>query len=113
MNWKSLSPRTYKIGLINCLLNRASKICSNKKLFNEEISKIKKILLKNSYPSKLICNKIHDFVKKMEVTTTPAVPSAPKALPKRVVYLVLPYYNGADDLKKKITDLVVKLQTVF
>ena len=46
MNWKSLSPRTYKIGLINCLLNRASKICSTKKLFNEEISKIKKILLK-------------------------------------------------------------------
>ena len=106
MNWKSLSPRTYKIGLINCLLNRASKICSTKKLFNEEISKIKKILLKNGYPSKLICNKIQDFLKKMEFPKTPNELPDPKTQPKRVVYLVLPYYNGAEDLKKKITDLV-------
>ena len=38
----------------------------------------------------------------MEVTTTPAVPSSHKALPK---WVVLPYCNGADDLKKKLTDL--------
>jgi hypothetical protein len=33
------------------------------------------------------------------------VPS--KALRKRVVYLALPFYNGVDDLKKKITDLAL------
>ena len=71
--------------------------------FNEEISKIKKILLKNGYPSKLICNKIQD---KMEFPKTSNEHHDPKAQPKRVVYLVLPYYNGAEDLKKKITDLV-------
>ena len=29
-----------------------------------------------------------------------------KTQPKRVGYLVLPYYNGAEDLKKKIKDLI-------
>jgi hypothetical protein len=88
--------------LINCLLNRASKICSSKKLLNEEISKIKKIL--NSYQSKLICDKIMDFLKKMEPTKTPTEHPDPMAQAKRLVYLALPYYNDADDLKKKITD---------
>ncbi len=42
----------------------------------------------------------------MEYLKTPNEHPDPKAQPKRVVYLVLPYYNGADDFKKKITDLV-------
>jgi len=103
MNWKSLAPRTYKIGLINCLLNRAQRICSSEKLFKEEVSRIKKILIKNNYPSKLICNQVQDFIKK---TKAPPKPPTDPTIPKRIVYLVLPYYNGAEELKKRMTELV-------
>ena len=48
MNWKSLAPRSYKIGLIRCFLTTALRICSTEKLLREEISNIKKILLKKS-----------------------------------------------------------------
>jgi hypothetical protein len=61
MNWKSLAPKSYKVGLIKCLLTRASRICSTEKLLKEEISNIKKILLKNSYPAKLVSNTIRDY----------------------------------------------------
>jgi len=47
MNWKSLASRTYKVGLIKCLLTMAYRICSTEKLLKQEISNIKKILLKN------------------------------------------------------------------
>ena len=42
----------------------------------------------------------------MESTKTPIEHPGPKTQPKRVVYLVLPSYNDAEDLKKRITDLI-------
>ena len=101
MNWKSLTPRSYKIGLIRCLLTRAFRICSTEKLFREEISNIKKILLKNSYPAKLVSNNIRDFIRKNK-----AEKQVVELAQKPKVYLVLPYFTGADDLKRRITDLV-------
>jgi hypothetical protein len=42
----------------------------------------------------------------MEFPKSPKEHPDPKTQPKHVVYLVLSYYNGAEDLKKKITDLI-------
>jgi hypothetical protein len=71
------------------------------KLLKEEISNIKKILLKNSYPAKLVSNTIRDFIRKNS-TEKQVVELAQKP----IVYLVLPYFNGADDLKKRICESV-------
>ena len=35
--WNSYVPKQFKTGLVNCLLNRAWKICSNSDLFHQEI----------------------------------------------------------------------------
>jgi len=40
LHWESLTPRNYKIGLINCLINRAHKICSDDETLKIEIAKI-------------------------------------------------------------------------
>ena len=52
LHWTSLSPRDYKIGLINCLLDRAYRICSTEQALKKEVVKIKQILYKNEYPRK-------------------------------------------------------------
>jgi hypothetical protein len=75
-------------------------------LFKEECSKIKKILLKNGYPNKLICNEIQSFIRKSKHFEEKTKTISDPFIPKRIVYLVLPYYNGAEDLKKRLTDLV-------
>ena len=45
--WSSLAPTKYKINLIRSLVNRAIKICSNRKLLFLEWEKITKILQQN------------------------------------------------------------------
>ena len=40
LNWRSLTARQYKIGLINCLLNRIWKICTEQKHREEKVIKL-------------------------------------------------------------------------
>ena len=37
LQWKSFVPKQYKISLVNCLLYRAWRICSDSRLFNNEV----------------------------------------------------------------------------
>ena len=61
LHWNSLAPRDYKIGLINCLLDRAHRICSTEESLKNEIKKLKQILSKNEYPPKIVSNTIKKF----------------------------------------------------
>ena len=61
LHWTSLSPRDYKIGLINCLLDRAYRICSTEQALKKELVKIKQVLYKNEYPPKVVTNTIQKF----------------------------------------------------
>ena len=50
LNWKSLTSRKYKIGLINSLIDRVWKICTLPEERDIELKKIKSILTRNDYP---------------------------------------------------------------
>jgi hypothetical protein len=104
LHWTSLTPRDYKIGLINCLLDRAYRICSTEQALKKEVVKLKQILYKNEYPPKVVTNTIQKFF------DTKKNPKAKRDtsydVPKKKVFLVLPYYKGADSVKKEITNLV-------
>jgi hypothetical protein len=67
LNYDSDAPHRYKEGLINTLLNRAFKICSNWESLHTEIERIKQMLVNNNYPNKLIESKIRTFLHKRHV----------------------------------------------
>ena len=62
MQYTSVCPKAWKLGLLDCYLNRALNLCTNFVDFKEELLKITKILLKNQYPEQLIRNKINNFL---------------------------------------------------
>ena len=62
MQYTSICPKTWKLGLIDFYLNRALNISSNFVVFKEELTKITNLLLKNQYPIKLIQTKINKFL---------------------------------------------------
>ena len=59
--WDSFSSTRYKIGLINVLVSRAKRICSNSK-FHTEMDKIAGILSENGYPEDIIRSFTHKFL---------------------------------------------------
>merc|ERR1712240_724616 len=62
MQYTSICPKSWKLGLINFYLNRALNICSNFTSFKDELTKIKNLLNNNKYPKDLIESKINKFL---------------------------------------------------
>ena len=62
MQYTSICPKSWKLGLINFYLNRALNICSNFTAFKDELTKIKNLLINNQYPKNLIESKINKFL---------------------------------------------------
>ena len=54
LNFDCAAPDRYKFGLIHTLLNRAYKICSSWENFHAEVIRIKKLLVNNNYPNRII-----------------------------------------------------------
>ena len=55
INWESYAPRTWKIGKLHGLLQRAFMICSNKNEVEKEIKYLSNVFEKvNGYPNKVI-----------------------------------------------------------
>jgi hypothetical protein len=103
LNWKSLTARKYKIGLINCLLNRIWRICTNQKHREEEIIKLKVILAKNKYPNEIIENNVDKYISKI------TLPTQPKPTKQYKRFIVLPFVNRKAEnfavrLKKLVED---------
>ena len=67
LNFKSFVPEVYKRGLVNCLLFRVHKLCTNWSIIHDEINKIKEIFLKNKYPLDFLDFLIKKFVEKCVV----------------------------------------------
>ena len=63
LNWNSLTSRKYKIGLIHCLLDRVSKICSENEEKNLEKQKLKSVFLSNNYPEHILNSEFDKFEK--------------------------------------------------
>ena len=62
MNFSACCPFTYKIGLLNCLIFRAFKICSSWYSFHEEIQYLLNLFVSNAFPSKLFFNTLKRFL---------------------------------------------------
>lgn len=61
LNFNSECPERYKKGVITNMLNRAYKCCSNAKLFDNEIIRLRKVFANNNFPIKLIEECIRKF----------------------------------------------------
>ena len=60
-NFESFIPDIYKRGLIETLLHRSFRLCSNYENFHREIETLKSILKRNSYPHNLVNHCIKRF----------------------------------------------------
>ena len=60
----SFVPYPFNVGLINTLLTRAYRICSNWNLFHIEVERLKSMSKMNGYTSQLIDCKVGLFLKK-------------------------------------------------
>ena len=69
MQHTSTCPKAWKLGLISFYLNRALNISSNILTFEEELFKIKNLLLNNQYSKQLIENKINKFLEDHKVNS--------------------------------------------
>jgi hypothetical protein len=63
LNFDSLCPDRYKIGVIKALLHRGYHICSDWNLFHIEINRIKQLLVNNNFPMSLIEKTVNNFIR--------------------------------------------------
>ena len=65
MNWHSFAPKTWKIGTLKSLIERAFLICSTEELLNEELKHLEKVFReKNHFPKWVIRNVMNDVKNK-------------------------------------------------
>ena len=119
LNFKSYVPKTYKRGLINCLLFRVYHLCSNWSIIHDEINEIKKILINNNYPLSFVNFYIKRFLDKCIVKKNPEKVIA-ESSEKEEFIITLPFLgNQSNIIKKKLTKLfcdfypTAKLKIVF
>ena len=101
----SFTPYSYKIGLIKTLIHRIYEIGSSWTSFNEEISNVKPLLIKNMYPSYLIDKQIKSSLNnKFSTSTCNAVKES-----KTTLYYKLPYTDPfSNNTNKKVKELCKK-----
>ena len=108
MKWDSFVPKSYKKGLVNCLVFRAWKLCSSYVLFHSEILFAKELLMSNGYPANFIDSIVHRFLSKQFSNTDVMQPYGPH---KRRVYLCLPYVGelATNKFARQIRRLIAKI----
>ena len=99
LRWNSFSPQKRKINLIGTLVHRAFMICSKSKL-DQELGKIRSILLENGYPERVINSA---FKRKLQQINSNPVHTVKKC----PVYLHIPWIgNVSMRFEKQITSAV-------
>ena len=68
MNYSSVAPKQWKIGLIKFFLSRAYRVCSSPKLLQEEVDKLRNIFFKNGYPNTFFDEVADDYSKRKSST---------------------------------------------
>ena len=71
LNFKAVAPLKWKSGLIACMLNRAHRICSSKKLFFDEVATLKSMFVKNAYSADFFEKRLAKFLQNIENRPTP------------------------------------------
>ena len=119
LNWKSLTSRKYKIGLINSLIDRVWKICTLPEEWDMELKKIKSILTRNDHPLEIINNTLEKYIQKKNKPPLP-IKEALATNEKKTRFIVLPFvHRKAEDLGRRLKRLVesnfelVKMNVAF
>ena len=114
-NFESFIPDVYKCGLLETLLRRGFRLCSNYENFHREIGTLKSILKHNSYPHNLVNHCIKNFLNKLSVQR-----DFNFTVPKRELICILSYLGKASlDLRTKLRQTIeknlpfCKLQIIF
>ncbi|XP_046629056.1 uncharacterized protein LOC124309437 [Neodiprion virginianus] len=93
-NFHSHHPRSYKIGTIHCLVDRAIRL-SSMEFHNKNMSLIQQVLSKNDYPSRLLNKHIqfkYDSILSSTSSNNNIDASAAQAIQKN--YISIPYVAG-------------------
>ena len=114
-NFESFIPDIYKRGLVESLLHRSFRLCSNYEKFHREIETLKSILKRNSYPHNLVSNFIKKLLNNLFVER-----DLNFTVPRRELIFVLPYLGKASlDLGTKLRQTIernlpfCKLKIIF
>ena len=105
LNWTSLTTRKYKIGVINCLAERAWRICTEKDDKMNELEKLKIILARNDYPAKVVEDTLNRFLERnANNSESPAETEKPY---KR--FLKLPFvHRKCEDFARRLKSLMTQ-----
>ena len=94
-NYASFIPDLYKLNLVSTLLFRIFTVCSSWELMHQEVTNLKSILRRNSYPKALTEKLIKKFFDKVNGARPPLI-----TVPKQQFTIVLPFL-GSVSLKVK------------
>ena len=99
--YTSFTSRFYKIGLIKCLIDRTYKINNAWPGFHDDVSKIKDVLKRNSYPPFILDKIIKTYINKIHYNNNKVSSEINK-----LRYFKLPYIGKySEQVQKKITKL--------
>ena len=116
MKFSSAISTEYKHNIIDCLVDRAHKICSTMANFHAEIMKLKIFFAQNGYNvfyvDRVISKKVHNFNNPVPQVAT---------VPKKIVYCSLPFMSNSHNksFKQNINKIVgeffpyVNLRLIF
>ena len=101
LNYTSFTSRFYKIGLIKCLIDRTYKINNSWPGFHDDVSKIKDVLKRNSYPPFILDKIIKAYINKIHYNNNKVSSEINK-----LRYFKLPYIGKySEQVQKKRTKL--------
>jgi len=68
INFRSICPKRYKVGVIKTLLHRAYHISSDWNIFHQEVQRIKQLLTNNNFPMQVIDDVVEKFLNNVMIT---------------------------------------------
>ena len=114
-HFESFLPTIYKFGMVYALVYFCFKICSDWTKFQEELSFLKQVFLKNGYPLSFIDNCSITFVDKLFIKRPQLI-----TIGKKTLFFSLPYLGEISlqtrtKLRKSLKGLLnsCKLQIIF
>ena len=105
MKFNSKISEIYKYNLVNCLLERAFKICSSEYNFRSSLEKLRKYFYQNSFPvhftEKIINQKLSSLRNISQVTFD---------VPKKIMFISLPYISDLSNknIRSELTKLLAR-----
>jgi uncharacterized FlaG/YvyC family protein len=112
LHYESAHHKSIKLNIIKNMATKIINITKNKKQQQEDLNKLKDMLVKSKYPKYLIENSIQTCLKQnpINTTATPTTTQPTKTKENNTEFsLSLPYVKGMEVLKRKLEKLKIKL----